>query len=180
MLVLRELRDAEREPVLTVTAAGHDLREDALRLLVALILHQLLGEDAAAVEVILAVDPVLLETGEQVLEADRDGATLLVLDLHRGALKPRSFQTCSIEIFTGPSTISFSTGAPFGPSGMSTIAFAGTPFGNDWIGARIAAPPWMEMPPSCPFGGPLRSGALGGVRALRRRWVVWLMAGRGR
>ena len=48
-LLLRELRDAEPEPVLAVAAEGDDLREHLLGLLVAAVLEQLLGEDAPAV-----------------------------------------------------------------------------------------------------------------------------------
>src|SRR5271154_4923058 len=50
---------------------------------------------------------------------------------------------------TGPSTIFFSTGVPFGLRGNSTSALPGTPFGKDDTGATIAAPPlsWMAAPP---------------------------------
>ena len=51
-LLLRELRDAEREPVFAVAAERDDLREDLLGLLVAPVLHQLLREDAAALQVV--------------------------------------------------------------------------------------------------------------------------------
>jgi hypothetical protein len=87
VLVLRELRDAEREPVLTVTTARDDLREHRLRLLVAAVLHELLGEDSTAIEIVVRFLPVLLETREEVFEADGDRTTLLVLHLHRGAVE---------------------------------------------------------------------------------------------
>src|SRR5690606_2356793 len=84
---LRELRDAEPEPVVAVAAARDDLRKHSLRLLVAVVLHELLGKNSPAIEVVLAVLPVLLEAAEEILEADRDGTTLLVLHLHGGAIE---------------------------------------------------------------------------------------------
>jgi hypothetical protein len=84
---LLELRDAEREPVVAGAALGDDLGEDLLGALEAAVLHQLLGVDAAAREVVLRLLPVLVEAGEEVFEADRDGATLLVLHLHGGAVE---------------------------------------------------------------------------------------------
>ncbi len=86
-LLLLELRDAEREPVFAVAAHRDELREDFFRLLVALVLHQLLGEDAAAAAVVRRVVPVLLEAGEQVVAADGDRATLVVLHLDGGAVE---------------------------------------------------------------------------------------------
>ena len=51
------------------------------------VLEQLLRENAAAVEIVGRLVPVLLETGEQVFEADGDGPTLVVLHLHGGAVE---------------------------------------------------------------------------------------------
>src|SRR5262249_37796152 len=45
------------------------------------------GVDAPAIEIVLAVLPVLLETAEEILEADGDRASLLVLHLNRGTVE---------------------------------------------------------------------------------------------
>jgi hypothetical protein len=86
-LVLIELRDAEGEPVVAVAAAGDDLGEDLLRLGVARVLDELLGVDPAAHQVVAVLLPVLLEAAEEILEADGDGATLVVLHLDGGAVE---------------------------------------------------------------------------------------------
>jgi hypothetical protein len=86
-LLLRELRDAEREPVVAGAALGDDLREDLLGALQAVVLEELLRVDARAVQVIGLLLPVLVEAGEQVLQADRDRPALIVLHLHRGAVE---------------------------------------------------------------------------------------------
>ena len=51
------------------------------------VLEQLLRVDAAAVEIVGCLVPVLLKPAEQILEADGDGTTLIVLHLHRGAVE---------------------------------------------------------------------------------------------
>ena len=84
---------------------------------------------------------MLLETGEQILEADRDRATLLVLHLHRRAVEAEELPDLLHRERDRAVDDFLLERCPFGPSGMSTIAFAGTPFGNAVMGARIAAPP---------------------------------------
>jgi len=86
-LLLLHLHDAEREPVVGVTAARDDLSEHLLGLLEALVLHQLLRVHARALRVGAVLLVHLLETIEQVLDADEHGPTFLILHLHRRAVE---------------------------------------------------------------------------------------------
>jgi hypothetical protein len=59
-----KLRDAQREPVVALqTALGDDLGEHALGLLELLVLEQFVRENAAAIQIVRVIVPVLLETG---------------------------------------------------------------------------------------------------------------------
>ncbi len=134
--------DTEREPVLTGAALGDQLREDLLRALEAAVLHQLLGVDAATVEVVLRFLPVLVEAGEQVFEADRDGAALVVLDLHRGAVEAEQLpHLLRPSAPRGRRRAAPSARPKASPRGMTMIALPGTPFGKALTGAMMAAPP---------------------------------------
>jgi hypothetical protein len=86
-LILLKLADAEREPVVARAALRDELGQDLLRAREALMLEELLREDAAAVEIVLVLVPVLLEPGKQVLEADRDRPALVVGHLHRRTIE---------------------------------------------------------------------------------------------
>ena len=65
----------------------HIFGEHLLGLFVTPVLDELLREDATAIQVFLPFGPVLLEAAQQVVQTDRDGASLLVLHLNRGPVE---------------------------------------------------------------------------------------------
>ena len=103
------------------------------RLLVAVMLHELLREDATAIEVVLRVLPVLLRATEEVLEADRDQATCSSCTCTAGPLKPRSFQTAPSSPRPGRRRPACRPAGRSGRAGSTSIALPGTPFPGNAI-----------------------------------------------
>ena len=130
-LLLRELRDAEPEPVLAVAAERHDLRRAPSRpsrarpCFISSWAKMRPRSDRPAPSFQCFSSPPSRSSRPMAMGRPCSSCTWTA-----GPLKPRSFQTSSICSATGPSTIFFSTGAPFGASGRSTSALPGTPFGN--------------------------------------------------
>ena len=86
-LLLRELRDAKAEPVFAAAARRNNLRKHAFCAFEKFKLHQFLRKHATAVEIFAVLRPMFLETCEEVIAANRNRASLIVLHLNRWAVE---------------------------------------------------------------------------------------------